>query len=479
MKKAKLLAILILVLVLAVTAYIVTAMISASVKEEDSRAEEESNRTYTLFASEKTDITGISYTYTDEDGKSEQLSFVLEDEKWMWKDHPTVPLSKTAMTALAANVIGISGSYKLDADDASLAAYGLDSPARTLTFTEKTEGDVRVLVGKYNTAKGMYYIALEGAPYTVYLIDKALIDAFNLPLTELVDCDVLPNVDKDALISLSYRKEGADDRMFRYYKDGSDTDYTSLYNWYFSVGGAAPAALEETYASKLTTELTSLSFGSCVYVGRDGMATYGLDQPATVTFTYLADDKENTLTLLMSKTEDSGSYYVMPEGEQIIYRMSASVFDTVFDESTAALLPRRVLNPSWSDVASVTLEPAGGDKVEITLIHGDDGKTSYRINGEDSVYKPIEPVFTALIGLKAEKDTATDTVENTPADGALLLRVTLTFTDGRHEPLVLTLTNAYESLVLASCGSRATQLVTKESADELIRLIGEVRPAAE
>ena len=128
------------------------------------------------------------------------------------------------MTALAANVIGISGSYKLDADDASLATYGLDSPARTLTFTEKTEGDVRVLVGKYNTAKGMYYIALEGAPYTVYLIDKALIDAFNLPLTELVDCDVLPNVDKDALISLSYRKEGADDRMFRYYKDGSDTD---------------------------------------------------------------------------------------------------------------------------------------------------------------------------------------------------------------------------------------------------------------
>ncbi|CDC62104.1 putative uncharacterized protein [Clostridium sp. CAG:448] len=243
MKKAKLLAILILVLVLAVTAYIVTAMISASVREEDSRAEEESNRTYTLFASEKTDITGISYTYTDEDGKSEQLSFVLEDEKWMWKDHPTVPLSKTAMTALAANVIGISGSYKLDADDASLATYGLDSPARTLTFTEKTEGDVRVLVGKYNTAKGMYYIALEGAPYTVYLIDKALIDAFNLPLTELVDCDVLPNVDKDALISLSYRKEGADDRMFRYYKDGSDTDYTSLYNWYFSVGGAAAAAV--------------------------------------------------------------------------------------------------------------------------------------------------------------------------------------------------------------------------------------------
>lgn len=479
MKKTKLLAILVLVLVLAITAYIVTAMISASVEEAESRAQEESNQTYTLFSSEKTDITGISYTYIDKDGKSEQLSFVLEDETWIWKDHPTVPLSKTTMTALAASVIGIAGNYKLDADSNTLATYGLDNPARTLTFTEKSEGDVSVLVGKYNTAKGMYYISLASAPNTVYLIDKELIDAFDLPLTDLVDCDVLPDIAKEDLVSLDYRKKDAADRTFRYWKDGSDTDYTSLYNWYFSVGDAAPAALEETYASKLTTELTSLSFGSCVYVGRDGMATYGLDHAAAVTLTYLADDKENTLTLLMSKTEDAGSYYVMKEGEQIIYRMSASILDTIFDESAAALLPRRVLNPSWSDVASVTLEPAGKDTVKVTLTHGDDGKTTYRINDEDSTYTPIEPVFTALIGLKAEKDTAVDSITDPSADGALLLCVTLTFANGRHEPLVLTLTNAYESLALASVGSRATQLVTKESVDELIKLISQMQPAAE
>lgn len=485
MKRTKFLAVLLLLLVLSVTAFIVTTIISRAVEEADSRAEEEANKTYALFPSDDIDVKGISYTYTDQNGNSEQLSFVLEEDTWIWENHPTVPLSENAMIVLSAGAIGISADYKLETDKESLADYGLDNPQKTLIFTAGDNVRITLYVGKYNTAKGMYYINLAGAEETVYLIDRTVIDTYDKPLTELVDCDVLPSVKKDALQALSYQKDGAETRTFRYYSEGSPNSYPSPYCWYFTVGDAKEAALEESYASQLTSALTSLSFGSCVYVGRDGMEAYGLDRAATVSFSFTEQNEESgesteqTLTLLLGNQNDNGSFYAMQEGSQIIYTLTASVFETLFSDSKDALLPRRILNPSWTDVASVTVSPAGKNSITVAAQQTEDGQTVYTIDGSESSYEPIESFYNALSALCAEKDTALDTVEEPTASGEVLLTLQLTFNDSEQTPLTLELTQAYRSLILAHCGDRATQLITEEAFETLLTAIDALQPAAE
>lgn len=162
----------------------VAAIISASGKKDDG----EQDDGQTLIEIKKTNTDDIiAFTFKKGD---EQRSFEYMTDKWVDAFDGDFPLSATFVSSALEDLSQISAVKRIDSPEA-LSEYGLESPEKTVYFTDRDGNRLTVYIGNYNSFNGYYYARFDEDD-DVYLIDSKLPSLCDKTEKDTISLDSLP-----------------------------------------------------------------------------------------------------------------------------------------------------------------------------------------------------------------------------------------------------------------------------------------------
>lgn len=244
---------------------------------EDTPDEEAS---YTLFDQNTPDLID-SLTFVC--GENAALSFERTDGNWQLDGHPALPISNASISALTDKLAHMLALRIITDSCDSPAEYGLDSPYCRIRIT--SDGQEKVyLFGSRNEYYAGYYCMIEGGS-TVYMVDEAFVEAFDLTLEDLLGSDNLP--DLGSLRSVVWH----------------------------SADGTTVTVTPDSAHSALLTLLSSLELGKWIDYGEAQYPLFGLDNPAVAELT-LWDDAPLVLSFGLGES-DEYIYLRIGESEMI------------------------------------------------------------------------------------------------------------------------------------------------------------------
>ena len=317
-------------------------------------SENESQATIKFSDIDTEDI--VSLTFRE---KGEEYTFKKGDE-WTLTGEADFEVDQEKIDAIISAMHPLMAVREIDAAE-SLASYGLEDPAASISASDSKGNTVDLEIGKKN---GEYYFAKESGKNTIYTIEAALPEALDLEFIDLFKAETILNTLKKATMekidftiggsTFSVEKETVSG------EDGKDT-----YNWYMvSEDGARtlvsdiPVTISENYTSqRLYTVLSSQEYWDNVldslynlqvinpteYKPED-LSKYGLDDPfltLNVKKTSSGDGDYTDLAIsfgsLTTDEFDDEYYYAYKQDSQVVYMVSRATVDTIA-ESLDALM---------------------------------------------------------------------------------------------------------------------------------------------
>lgn len=162
-----------MILILALLAVFVTAYAGMHVynknQEEKESKEAEAGKIYVTKETQE-DITAFSYQNSDS-----TLSFVKEEEEWVFKDEKETALDQSAVTSMLEQMVSLEAEDIVESPE-SLSEYGFDEPSNVITFTT-ARGSVTLTIGMQNPVTNQYYLTKSGDD-VLYLVDSSFPSAF-------------------------------------------------------------------------------------------------------------------------------------------------------------------------------------------------------------------------------------------------------------------------------------------------------------
>ena len=330
-KKLRNILILVGVLALLCIGYAVVGLVFP---EEDTEAADTTAASDTalapLFNVTEDGLTKLSFTYDkDGDGEAEVWSYTRSSDgaSWHWDEDPAVPLGSSAFYGYSSTIYGLNVITTVkNATPAQITEYGLDKPAKTVTFTDKVYGEQSFWIGAYNTYNGTYCLCKNGDTSTVYMVDGEFYSEFEIPVESLVHHDDLPAFKPEALVSLTMTQG---DRTVTVTRGAAENGETV---WSRSVNGEAPVAIAKDLAGSLELLVGDMDYLVCCSVSRDSFAEYGLAENTvamTVVYTKYAEgaETEETFTLTLGSADKYGYYYANPKDTTLTMLLGGSVFN--------------------------------------------------------------------------------------------------------------------------------------------------------
>ena len=330
------------ILVLLCIGYAVAGLIFKEDTPEETTAPETTVEESTFLGVTEDGLTTLAYTYdADGDGVAETWSYTrsADGETWHWDTDPAVPLGSSAFYGYSSTLYGIKVISTLtEVTEAELAEYGLDQPAKTVTFTDKVGGTQGFCIGAYNTYNGTYCAYKQGNPSTVYLLDGEFYSEFEVGVTSLVYFDDLPAFAAERLVSLTI----TDGEHTAVVTRTAPADASAQAVWYRSVNGEASVAIAADLGKSLELLVGDMDYLVCYSVRESDYAEYGLAEDTilmTVVYTKTVSTvtEEFTFTLTLGGTDKYGYYYCNPEGTTLTMLLGGSVFSKVMTYDDAHL----------------------------------------------------------------------------------------------------------------------------------------------
>lgn len=337
-KKLRNLLILAGVLVLLCVGYAVVGLVFPEEETETTAAADTAEPSRTLFSVSEDGLTALSFTYdADGDGAAELWEYTrsADGKKWMWTEDTAVPLSGSAFYNYSTVLYGITAMKTITGvTEEQLEEYGLKTPAKTVTFTDKVGGTQGFCIGAYNTYNGTYCAYKQGDPSTVYLLDGEFYADFEMGVTSLVYYDDLPAFAAEGLVSLTLTDGERTVAVTR----TAPVDSSAQAVWYRSVNGASPVAIAADLGKSLELLVGDMDYLTCYGVSTQDFAEYGLDaNTLTMTVVYTktveGEEKENTFTLTLGSADKYGYYHANPDGTTLTMLLGGSVFHKVMTYS--------------------------------------------------------------------------------------------------------------------------------------------------
>lgn len=140
---------------------------------------EESDETV-LVTLEKEDIIRFTYDYNDV-----VYTFEKNDDTWYYADQPDWNLTQYRLTNIASKLAALTPKETITGVT-DLSQYGLDDPAKTVTFETETDS-YTFYAGDYNDIISVYYICMAGDDSTVYTVSAAYVTVFNLNPEDIIE----------------------------------------------------------------------------------------------------------------------------------------------------------------------------------------------------------------------------------------------------------------------------------------------------
>ena len=334
-KKLRNLLILAGVLVLLCVGYAVTGLVFPEETPDESETVNPDDVAVTLFPVTEDGLTALSFTYDkDGDGTAERWEFTRDPEslQWEWAGDDALPLSTGAFYGYSATLAGLTAVKTLrNVMAEQLSEFGLDTPAKTVTFTDKVAGTHTFCVGVYNAYNGTYCVYRNGDTSTVYLVEGAFYSEFERSVESFISHDDLPEFDPEELVSLTMTRG---DRTVAVTRTVPDPDKPDEAVWMRSVNGAEGTPIATSLGKSLDLLAGDMDYLVCYGVSTEDFPAYGLHEDTTrMTVVYSKTvggvEVEKTFTLTLGGTDAYGYYYCNPDGTTLTMLLGGSVFNKV------------------------------------------------------------------------------------------------------------------------------------------------------
>jgi hypothetical protein len=331
---------------------------------ERPRAEQEAAKSK-LLTVDKDKITGLDLVYPDR-----EIVLRKDGKTWRLTKPINAPADDGIVSAMVASLADAEVSKTIDEMPADLAAFGLDKPTVTATFTEGTTALPPLVVGK-NTAIGGKTYVRRGTEAKLLMIPSTLAYALNKQVKDLRDKQVLVFQD-DAVARVDLLH--ADGRKVSLIRSDKDKDA-----WTVDPGGYKADPTEvRSYLSQLRTA-RAVDFAPDL---GGNLAPYGLDAPRLSVTIVAGKDGADSQTLLFGKDTTQGSQtevYAQRAAAPTVYLLGDFTFRAL-DKDASAFRDKSVLGFDAARVGKVTITRKDGSTVTVTRA----GTGPWVIDGEQA-----------------------------------------------------------------------------------------------
>jgi len=356
-------------------------------------------------------VQSLSWEY-----KSKTLAF-HKDEKWIYDEDETFPVDEEKIEELLEQFEKFGVSFIIE-DVEDYGQYGLDDPICTINLSTEDQS-YKILLGNYSNMDSQRYVSIGDG--NVYLVKNDPLDYFDATLSDIIDHDDIPTLDKVTKIQFT----GAENFSI-VYEEGNSNAYSDD-DVYFAQKNGKDLPLDKDRVDSYLRNIRYLDLTNYVTynVTNEELKTYGLDEPElTVTVNYTSKDekgKENSDTFVLnvsrdpkerknaekatkkesdSTKEENITAYVRVGESQIIYKITSDDYKKLTEASYDSFRHLEVLPVDFADI----------DKIDISLEGIDYTITSdKKINKRTYYYQEekieITDLRSAIEDLKADSFT--------------------------------------------------------------------------
>lgn len=436
MKKKELVTI--IVMIVLVVVLVVGYILAKNMNESKKKAKEEEEATQTelidLYDLNADDIDVIKIT-----NDMSSFEMVKEGEVFYQKD-TQIPLKSEDTDYMVNNIINIDAIRTIEENAEKLSVYGLDEPSLQYTISMKDGTTYDLKFGsKLQTSVEAYY-AIVDETNTVYSVAANYYEPFYVSFEEItaIDDEVYINIENITKFSVS-KSDGTEFSVAYVDDDFEGSDY---YKW--EIQEPYKNVLVDTDSlNEIINSLSNMAYNSCVSYDCNDMAEYGLDNPAAridVEFydvkseatdnenagenagesaeeaeaTPVPEDMRSYSTFILNigsrytEGENSG-YYVNPEGSSSVYRVDATVIETITGFTPYSIADHCIYTILADQLTGYDIEYEG-EKISVERKTEDDADVYY-VNGKKVETENLLRLFSAAYLLtysgEADKEKAT------------------------------------------------------------------------
>lgn len=400
-------------------------------QQGETAAVTEETGTFDLTAHLAEDVMGLQWSRDDTD-----YHFVKENDEWVNANSSAFPVNQAAVQALADDLANLTATRKLENLN-DLSAYGLETPAFTVTATWADGSTTAFAMGDSTPFADGYYLTI-GQENTAYTIASSLSAMFSDDMNDLAQLEDIPAADTVTRITVGTALDAV-------YEETSRT-VNENQHWYDAEGRALDGV------DSLVSSAQGIEWASLVEPAAADLSTYNLDEEnATVLTLYNGD--EAALTLLFGSTDDSGNYYARLPGSTMVYTVASSSVSTLLTAATESLLSAALVETPYASLAQATFS-IGENAYELVPKTADSEET-------EAADDPGEELWALLTTITASGHT-------TEPMGETLLTVAMTTADGNGATVIFAAHDVDN--YIAAMDSR-TLLVSAADVDKLIRAV--------
>jgi len=289
MKRSKRLWILLAVLV-------VVCLATVGVMRIEEHKEQIKNSGEVILSISPDKVTSLAWEYGEE-----SLAF-HRDGSWNYDGDEFFPVDQDKMAALLKVFEGMSASFIIEEVE-DFSQYGMSDPTCTIKLTT-SDRSYEVVLGAYSTMDSLRYLTIGDG--NVYLVTKDPMDEFEVVLSDLIDHDEMPALDKVDKLTIS----GAENYELRYEEESIHTYGAN--DLYFTERGGKTVPLDTTRVGDYLKVIKYLAPTDYVTYNAtaEELETFGLTVPElTVTAEYTVENEEEktvdeTFVLHMSRNPE-------------------------------------------------------------------------------------------------------------------------------------------------------------------------------
>lgn len=384
MKRGKKLLFLLLTLLLLVGATYAASSLSANDQQT-----EENETAATVFSLDAGSVTALRWAY------NETIGVEKKDGQWVYSEDAGFPLNSTYIDTMLDSLTEVI-SYKTIEAVENWDQYTLEAPHCEVTVT--VGGTTHTLkIGEETAMGGQRYFSTGDG--NAYLVDSAILDVFSYGLYDLLVLESIP--DMSGVTGMAVESIEQSYAVAR--QEDTGLAYSDQYVWFMD-----GQILDTELTEALLAAVTDMYWVECADYNAEDLSVFGLDTPdVVITVDYLesaevatneTDENGNAIYETVEREEafileigsEAGGYrYARIAGSQMVYKINASVAETLMYTTYYELQPDEVLLMDWDTVNAVDITLDGityeiVKEIRYSADAEDDGseETVYTLNGE-------------------------------------------------------------------------------------------------
>lgn len=409
----------------------------------------ETSGSFELTARTIEDLTGLSWTAGDT-----TYSFTYSNDTWTTNDQPEWPVLQSAVQTMADTLVELQGTRKLE-DVTSLADYGLETPAFSVTASWSDGTQTTYSMGDATPFADGYYLSLSGEESTIYTIASSLETTFDKTQKDLVAMETIPSVSEverlsvGSTLDVSMRETSATvDPDQLWYETGTDTP------------------LDGDQIETLIADAQAIAWDDLATANADAesLSEWQLDDEQAVTIT-LSGGEESASIMIGAQNED-GNYYARLPDSSMAYTVTGDAVDSLLNASAENLWIKTVLPLPYAQLASATLstekgeyqitKPAEDAAEQTEAAETEEAEEDEAVNADENLWQMVTEL------------TATGRLNAEPA-GDQMLRIDAASTSGVETSVVFYEYSAESYLAVVDGGTPL--MVPADDIDALVRTV--------